>query len=76
MFIRQITFIPRLVRHAGFATHRGPPMAIPAALHLKSGQSYLGRSFGAPKSIFGETVFTTSITSCEHVLLMLSRTLD
>jgi carbamoyl-phosphate synthase small subunit len=63
MFIRQTMFIPRLVRYAGLATHQGPPIAIPAALHLKSGQSYLGRSFGAPKSIFGETVFTTSITS-------------
>lgn len=63
MFARQSLFIPRLVRTVGFATHSGPIITAPAALHLKSGQSYLGRSFGAPKSIFGETVFTTSITS-------------
>lgn len=36
-----------------------------AALHLKSGQSFKGKSFGAPKSIYGETVFSTSITSCQ-----------
>jgi carbamoyl-phosphate synthase small subunit len=34
-----------------------------ATLHLKSGQTFQGRSFGAPRSIFGETVFSTSITS-------------
>jgi carbamoyl-phosphate synthase small subunit len=36
---------------------------IPAALHLKSGQSYYGDSFGSTNSKFGETVFSTSITS-------------
>ncbi|KAG8679106.1 Multifunctional pyrimidine synthesis protein CAD, partial [Ceratobasidium sp. 394] len=36
---------------------------LPAILHLKTGQSFSGHSFGAPKSIFGETVFSTSITS-------------
>ncbi|KAG8887587.1 Multifunctional pyrimidine synthesis protein CAD [Tulasnella sp. 332] len=36
---------------------------VPAVLHLKGGQSFAGRSFGAPKSVFGETVFSTSITS-------------
>ncbi|KDQ21513.1 hypothetical protein BOTBODRAFT_99860 [Botryobasidium botryosum FD-172 SS1] len=36
---------------------------IPAVLHLKTGQSFTGRNFGAPKSVFGETVFSTSITS-------------
>jgi carbamoyl-phosphate synthase small subunit len=36
---------------------------LPAVLHLKTGQSFVGRSFGAPISIFGETVFSTSITS-------------
>ncbi|KAG6378220.1 class I glutamine amidotransferase-like protein [Boletus reticuloceps] len=46
-----------------FATHAGPNTALPAALHLKTGQSFHGRSFGAPRSIFGETVFSTSITS-------------
>lgn len=35
----------------------------PAVLHLKTGQSFEGKAFGAPRSIFGETVFSTSITS-------------
>lgn len=35
-----------------------------AALHLKSGQSFEGTSFGSQNSKFGETVFSTSITSC------------
>jgi len=35
----------------------------PAALHLKTGQIFRGTSFGAPVSVFGETVFSTSITS-------------
>ena len=38
----------------------------PAVLHLKTGQSFVGRSFGAPTSVFGETVFSTSITSCMY----------
>lgn len=41
---------------------------IPATLHLKSGQSFNGTSFGSTKSIWGETVFSTSITSCESFL--------
>jgi len=49
----------------GFATHAGANAALPAVLHLKTGQSFHGRSFGAPKSTFGETVFSTSITSCK-----------
>ncbi|KAL0956450.1 hypothetical protein HGRIS_002598 [Hohenbuehelia grisea] len=61
MFTRQITRIPLLSR--GFATQVNPPSALPASLHLKTGQSFHGRSFGAPKSIYGETVFSTSITS-------------
>jgi len=61
MFSRQLARIPRLNR--GLATHSGPVTSLPAALHLKSGQSFHGQSFGAPKSIFGETVFSTSITS-------------
>lgn len=61
MFIRSIPRIPSLFR--GFATHASVP--IPAVLHLKSGESFTGRSFGAPRSIWGETVFSTSITSCE-----------
>ncbi|CDZ98528.1 carbamoyl-phosphate synthase [Phaffia rhodozyma] len=36
---------------------------VPAALHLKSGQSFYGTSFGSKKSVWGETVFSTSITS-------------
>lgn len=35
----------------------------PAKLYLQSGQSFEGKSFGAPRSTFGETVFSTSITS-------------
>lgn len=38
----------------------------PAALHLKSGQTYEGQAFGAKRSVFGETVFSTSITSCKQ----------
>lgn len=49
----------------GLATHAPNPFPTPAVLHLKSGQTFHGRSFGAPKSIYGETVFSTSITSCE-----------
>ncbi|QRV93842.1 carbamoyl-phosphate synthase [Ceratobasidium sp. AG-Ba] len=44
-----------------YASHANA--ALPAVLHLKTGQSFAGHSFGAPKSIFGETVFSTSITS-------------
>jgi len=62
MLTRRILRVPRLSR--GLAAHSGPLTAVPAALHLKTGQSFHGRSFGAPKSIFGETVFSTSITSC------------
>lgn len=40
------------------------PAKLPAALHLKSGESYFGQSFGSENSKFGETVFSTSITSC------------
>ncbi|EIM82738.1 carbamoyl-phosphate synthase [Stereum hirsutum FP-91666 SS1] len=61
MFARPFFRIARLNR--GFATHAGPNAALPAVLHLKTGQSFTGRSFGAPRSIFGETVFSTSITS-------------
>lgn len=61
MLGRQFIHISRLTR--GFATHSGSISQVPATLHLKSGQSFQGRSFGAPKSIFGETVFSTSITS-------------
>lgn len=35
----------------------------PAALHLITGQTYNGQAFGAKRSVFGETVFSTSITS-------------
>lgn len=37
--------------------------SIPATLHLSSGHSFTGKSFGSEKSVYGETVFTTSITS-------------
>jgi carbamoyl-phosphate synthase small subunit len=62
MLSRHFLRIPRLSR--GLATHAGTLNALPATLHLKTGQSFHGRSFGAQKSIFGETVFSTSITSC------------
>ncbi|CCF48499.1 hypothetical protein NDA11_002899 [Ustilago hordei] len=53
-----------LATHApGPITYTEAPASKPATLHLKSGHSFIGRSFGAPRSVFGETVFTTSITS-------------
>lgn len=61
MLARQFIRIPHLTR--GLATQAGPTTSLPATLHLKTGQSFHGRSFGAPKSIYGETVFSTSITS-------------
>ena len=64
MFARSIRSVPLLFR--GFATHA--PMPVPATLHLKSGESFTGRAFGAPRSIWGETVFSTSITSCESTM--------
>jgi len=39
------------------------PQSDPAALHLVTGQSFEGKRFGAKKSAWGETVFSTSITS-------------
>ncbi|KAG1777476.1 carbamoyl phosphate synthase small subunit [Suillus placidus] len=62
MFARSIIRLPTTLSR-GFATHTGPLSALPAALHLKTGQSFHGRSFGSPRSVFGETVFSTSITS-------------
>jgi hypothetical protein len=56
--------IPRIYR--GFSTHANSSSPILATLHLKTGQSFAGRSFGAPRSIYGETVFSTSITSCNE----------
>jgi carbamoyl-phosphate synthase small subunit len=70
MLIQQILRVHRL--HRGLATHSGYISAVPAVLHLKTGQSFFGRSFGAPISIFGETVFSTSITSCTLVVSMSS----
>ncbi|KAF8633363.1 hypothetical protein AX17_004534 [Amanita inopinata Kibby_2008] len=61
MLHRYLARAPRFAR--GFATPSAPLAGVPAALHLQTGQSFHGRSFGAPKSIFGETVFSTSITS-------------
>jgi len=69
MFARYILRVPQLSR--GLATHAGHSCTIPAALHLKSGQSFHGKSFGSPRSIFGETVFSTSITSCRSSLTLL-----
>lgn len=48
---------------SGPITYTEAPAPQPATLHLKSGHSFTGRSFGAPRSVFGETVFTTAITS-------------
>lgn len=54
----------RVIRHCrGLATCPSADSQLPAVLRLKSGQSFCGRSFGAPRSIFGETVFSTAITS-------------
>jgi len=44
-------------------TYASLSSSIPATLHLKTGQSFAGKSFGAPTSVYGETVFSTSITS-------------
>ncbi|KAL0068854.1 Multifunctional pyrimidine synthesis protein CAD [Marasmius tenuissimus] len=63
-FSQQIfSSFPRLAR--GLATHinPGPLSPLPASLHLKTGQTFKGRSFGSPQSVYGETVFSTSITS-------------
>jgi carbamoyl-phosphate synthase small subunit len=60
--IIRISFVYR-----GFSTHARSSTSIPAVLHLKTGQSFTGSSFGAPRSIFGETVFSTSITSCARI---------
>ena len=49
-----------------------PPKS-PAALHLKSGQTFHGQAFGHPESRFGETVFTTSITSCQSATCFVPR---
>jgi len=50
------------VSHPSLLTHVLPPKNA-AALYLKSGQSYHGQAFGSTNSKFGETVFSTSITS-------------
>ncbi|XP_006461200.1 carbamoyl-phosphate synthase [Agaricus bisporus var. bisporus H97] len=61
MLARHIFRVQKLSR--GFATHAESFTGLPATLHLKTGQSFKGKSFGAPHSRFGETVFSTSITS-------------
>lgn len=53
--------VPRFAR--ALATPTASIKGLPAALHLKTGESFYGKSFGAPRSTFGETVFSTSITS-------------
>lgn len=62
MLARHIFRLQKLSR--GLATHAESFSGLPAALHLKSGETFKGKSFGAPRSLFGETVFSTSITSC------------
>lgn len=59
MFLNKVFAYKPSINLRTFATQAFTP----ATLHLKSGQSYTGRAFGAPSSSFGETVFTTSITS-------------
>lgn len=45
-------------------TYTYAPPSQPATLHLKTGEAFTGKSFGSPKPVkFGETVFSTSITS-------------
>ena len=51
-----ISSVPRI-------TYTAAPASLPATLHLKTGQAFAGKSFGHPETRFGETVFTTSITS-------------
>ncbi|GAC71586.1 multifunctional pyrimidine synthesis protein CAD [Moesziomyces antarcticus T-34] len=72
MALQRSTVSPLIGRAAirSLATHASVPITYTeapasklATLHLKSGHSFTGRSFGAPRSVFGETVFTTSITS-------------
>ncbi|CAD6932368.1 unnamed protein product [Tilletia caries] len=36
-------------------THTHAPPSQPATLHLKTGQKFNGKTFGAPRSVFGET---------------------
>jgi len=61
MIARLIFRVPPTSRT--FATRARSSASTPAVLHLKSGQSFTGYSFGIPRSTFGETVFSTSITS-------------
>ncbi|TCD63042.1 Multifunctional pyrimidine synthesis protein CAD [Steccherinum ochraceum] len=61
MFFRTFSSVPRLSR--SLATHANLNTRIPAVLHLKTGESFAGSSFGALTSTYGETVFSTSITS-------------
>jgi hypothetical protein len=59
------------VANVSLLQHVLPPK-IPAALHLKTGQSFYGNNFGSTESKFGETVFSTSITSCKRFLPILT----
>ncbi|GAA6043662.1 hypothetical protein JCM8097_008594 [Rhodosporidiobolus ruineniae] len=69
--LRQTASLPRVARPAfarSLATVQSKSLNpfnpdLPATLHLKTGESFTGRSFGAPVSAFGESVFSTSITS-------------
>ncbi|KAG9030833.1 Multifunctional pyrimidine synthesis protein CAD [Serendipita sp. 407] len=75
---RQRTFFlyTRSTAFRGLATHApstSTTKAIPAVLHLKTGQSFTGKSFGSPKSVFGETVFSTSITSYTRAITRILR---
>lgn len=70
LFAKATTTNVNRVAFRGLATVSPPvtqtdaPPSQPATLHLKSGHKFSGRSFGAPvPARFGETVFTTAITS-------------
>ena len=58
------SLFPSLAKLAGYPTgNASRNEKIPATLHLKTGESFTGTSFGSTDSRFGETVFSTSITS-------------
>ncbi|WFD36426.1 carbamoyl-phosphate synthase (glutamine-hydrolyzing) [Malassezia cuniculi] len=65
LFSQVRKFAPAVSRVSarGVTTWSPSPASQPAALKLKTGEVFHGKSFGAPRSVFGETVFTTSITS-------------
>lgn len=69
LFKPTLTLTKSLISKRSFATvlanHIPSPQDPnrPATLHLKSGESFTGKGFGSPNARFGESVFSTSITS-------------